>query len=71
MITELTLIKRHGVTMTRAEVCEALHVAPNTLRNWVSTGRFPRQMHDNAKEGPVWATQVVARYIDDLVTQAA
>lgn len=65
MITELWLIHTFGVTMTRAQVCEAIHAEARTLTNWVAQGRFPRSIHSNAKDGPVWATKDVARYIDD------
>lgn len=67
MITELTMIHRFGITMTRAQVCEAIHVEARTLTNWVAQGRFPKPMHHHGKEGGIWATQAVAKYIDDIV----
>ena len=60
------LIKKHGVTMTRDNVCAEFHTEPNTLRAWVATGRFPKPMHHSAKHGGVWATQAVARYVDEV-----
>lgn len=71
MITELTMIHRFGVTMARAQVCEAIHAEARTLTNWVAQGRFPKPIHSNAKDGPVWATQDVAGYVDSVAARAA
>ena len=36
VITELTMVHKFGVTMTRAQVCEAIHAEARTLMEWTT-----------------------------------
>ena len=57
--TFLLMAKYDSVTLTLGQVCNLLDKKPQTIRNRVAMGKFPRATNDG-----VWRVQDVADYLD-------
>ena len=57
--TFLLMAQFNSVTLTLSQVAELLDKKPQTIRNRVSLGTFPRPTADG-----VWRVQDVAAYLD-------
>jgi len=53
------MAKYDSVTLTLGQVCNLLDKKPQTIRNRVAMGKFPRATNDG-----VWRVQDVADYLD-------
>jgi predicted DNA-binding transcriptional regulator AlpA len=57
--TFLLMAQYDSVTLTLTQVCSLLDKRPQTIRNRVALGTFPRSTDDG-----VWRVQDVADYLD-------
>lgn len=57
--TFLLMAKYDSVTLTLGQVCDLLDKKPQTIRNRMAQGTFPRSTNDG-----VWRVQDVAEYLD-------
>lgn len=57
--TFLLMAKYDSVTLTLSQVCDLLDKKPQTIRNRMALGTFPRPTDDG-----VWRVQDVAAYLD-------
>lgn len=57
--TFLLMAQFNSVTLTLSQVAELLDKRPQTIRNRVSLGKFPRPTDDG-----VWLVQDIAAYLD-------
>ncbi|MGH8116721.1 MAG: helix-turn-helix transcriptional regulator [Rhodanobacteraceae bacterium] len=57
--TFLLMAQFNSVTLTLRQVADLIDKAPQTIRNRVSMGKFPRPTEDG-----VWHVQDVADYLD-------
>jgi predicted DNA-binding transcriptional regulator AlpA len=55
----LLMAKYDSVTLTMSQICDLLEKKPQTIRNRVSLGTFPKPTEDG-----VWRVQDVAEYLD-------
>ena len=61
--TFLLMAQFDSVTLTIGQVCTLLDKRPQTIRNRVALGTFPRATDDG-----VWRVQDVAAYLDRTVS---
>lgn len=59
----LLMAQFNSATLTIDQVCKLLDKAPQTIRNRVSRGTFPRPTADG-----VWRVQDVADYLDGTIS---
>jgi predicted DNA-binding transcriptional regulator AlpA len=57
--TFLLMAKYDSVTLTLRQVCDLLDKRPQTIRNRMALGTFPRSTDDG-----IWRVQDVAAYLD-------
>lgn len=55
----LLMAQYNRVTLTLGDVCDLFDKKPQTIRNRVSLGKFPRPTDDG-----VWRVQDIANYLD-------
>lgn len=61
--TFLLMAQFDSVTLTLGQVADLLDKAPQTIRNRVSAGTFPRPTADG-----VWRVQDIAAYLDRTIS---